>query len=45
MAAGIERLLGTPGTSFVFVGAGHLVGEGSVIDLLRRDGYEVSVVR
>jgi uncharacterized protein YbaP (TraB family) len=44
MAAGIERLLMTPGTSFVIVGAGHLVGEGSVIDLLRGDGYEVSVV-
>jgi uncharacterized protein YbaP (TraB family) len=31
MAAGIERLLGTPGTSFIIVGAGHLVGEVSVV--------------
>jgi uncharacterized protein len=37
----IETLLNTPGTYFVVVGSGHLVGEGSVNDLLRRKGYEV----
>jgi uncharacterized protein YbaP (TraB family) len=30
-----------PGSVFVAVGAGHLAGSGSVIDLLQRDGYKV----
>ena len=36
----IEEML-ERGTPFVAVGAGHLVGENSVIDLLTRRGYEV----
>lgn len=30
-----------PKTTFVLVGAGHLIPEGSVVDLLRAQGYEV----
>jgi uncharacterized protein YbaP (TraB family) len=36
----IERLLQRADTSLV-VGTGHLVGEGSVVDLLRKKGYAV----
>jgi uncharacterized protein len=39
----IERMLGE-GTPFVAVGAGHLVGENSVVDLLRAKGYELERV-
>jgi uncharacterized protein len=35
----IEELIAS-GTPFVAVGAGHLVGENSVLDLLRERGYE-----
>jgi uncharacterized protein YbaP (TraB family) len=41
MALKIEGLLEKPGTSFVVVGAAHLVGTGSVPDILGRDGYLV----
>jgi uncharacterized protein YbaP (TraB family) len=37
----IEQRLAQPGSVMVAVGAGHLAGEGSVIDLLKRDGYQV----
>lgn len=37
----IEALLGRPGTALVVVGAGHLVGDQSVVDLLRQSGYAV----
>ncbi len=37
----IEALLRRPHTAIVIVGMGHLVGEGSVIELLRERGYEV----
>lgn len=37
----IESLLAGDETALVVVGAGHLVGEGSVVDLLRRAGYTV----
>ncbi|MGX7895212.1 TraB/GumN family protein [Tsuneonella sp. HG222] len=37
----IGQRLGTPGTSFVAVGAGHLAGKGSVQDLLQRRGIKV----
>ena len=37
----IESLLAGDQTALVVVGAGHLVGEGSVVDLLRRAGYSV----
>jgi len=45
MAEKIEGLLKLPGTSFVVVGAAHLGGEGSVVDILKRDGYEMTTVR
>jgi TraB/PrgY/gumN family len=38
---GFEALMNTPCTYSVVVGSGHLVGEGSVIDLLRQQGYDV----
>jgi uncharacterized protein len=38
---GIETLLRTDETAIVIVGMGHLVGEGSVVELLRERGYEV----
>jgi uncharacterized protein YbaP (TraB family) len=41
MTARIKDLLCLPGASFVVVGAAHLCGEGGIVDLLRRDGYEV----
>lgn len=38
----VEALLETPGSHFVAVGAGHLVGEQSLIDLLEAAGHKVS---
>ena len=37
----IEQRLAQPGAVLVAVGAGHLAGKGSVIDLLKHDGYQV----
>lgn len=39
MAAKIENYLDTSDTYFVVVGAGHLVGEKGIIQLLKRKGY------
>ncbi len=39
MVSGIEQYLKTPGTYFVIVGAGHLVGEDGIIALLELRGY------
>jgi len=41
MAAQVEDFLKTPDTHFVVVGAGHLAGAGSIVDLLRAKGYRV----
>jgi hypothetical protein len=41
----IEQRLAQPGTITIAVGAGHLAGSGSVIDLLQRDGYRVRRVQ
>ena len=38
----IEAMLDEPGTVLIAVGAGHLAGKDSVIQLLRADGYEVA---
>jgi len=38
----IEQLMGGKGTIFIAVGAGHLVGDDSVIAMLERDGYKVT---
>jgi len=35
----IEALLNDDKNYLVIVGTGHLVGQGSVIDLLRKDGF------
>lgn len=41
MAAAVEDYLSEEGTYFVVVGSGHLVGEGSIVALLRRAGHPV----
>ena len=41
---GIEKLLADKG-AFIAVGAAHLVGERSVVDLLRKKGYTVTQVK
>lgn len=38
----VAGMLEAPGTRLIAVGAGHLVGEDSVIAMLRAEGYEVS---
>ena len=37
----LEHRLDQPGTVLVAVGAGHLAGKGSVIELLQKQGYKV----
>ncbi len=44
MAVKIGELLQKPGVSFVVIGAAHLVGTGSVVDLLRAGGVDVTEV-
>ncbi len=39
----ITALLEVPGTHFVVVGAGHLVGEDSVVDLLEQRGVDLTM--
>jgi uncharacterized protein len=41
MFSKIEQFLKTGNNYFVVVGAGHLVGKGGIIDLLRKKGYPV----
>ena len=41
----LERRMAQPGTVLVAVGAGHLAGNDSVIDLLKRRGYRVKRVQ
>lgn len=46
MADGIARFVGTgSGNWFVVVGSAHLLGEGSVVELLEERGYTVTPVR
>jgi uncharacterized protein YbaP (TraB family) len=44
-AGWIERRMTEPGAILIAVGAGHLAGRDSVIDLLQRDGYKVRRVQ
>ena len=37
----IEQRMGKPGAILIAVGAGHLAGPDSVVDILQRDGYRV----
>jgi hypothetical protein len=37
----IEQRMTEPGTIMIAVGAGHLAGDYSVLELLKRDGYKV----
>ena len=37
----IQTLLAEPEDVFIVVGAGHLIGPGSVVDLLKQKGYKV----
>lgn len=41
MARRIAELLRSGGTYFVVIGAGHLIGPGSVVDLLKEHGFTV----
>ncbi len=46
MANGVEQFIRSgSGTYFVVVGSGHLLGQDSVVELLRAKGYEVNPVR
>ena len=42
MVKKIEALLATDKVSFVVVGAGHLIGDKSIIHLLKEQGYEIT---
>jgi uncharacterized protein YbaP (TraB family) len=41
----IEQRMSSPGSVLIAVGAGHLAGKDSVIDLLKKDGYQVRQVQ
>ena len=41
----LQRRLATPGTTMVAVGAGHLSGNDSVIEMLEKGGYKVKRVQ
>jgi uncharacterized protein YbaP (TraB family) len=41
----IEQRMASPGSVMIAVGAGHLAGAGSVIDLLKKDGYRVQRIQ
>lgn len=41
----LERRMQQPGTVFVAVGSGHLAGDDSVVELLKRRGYKVKRVQ
>ena len=41
----VEQRMTKPGSVLIAVGAGHLAGTGSVVDLLKRDGYKVTRVQ
>jgi uncharacterized protein YbaP (TraB family) len=41
MVSKIEDYLRTGETHFVVVGAGHLLGEKGIINLLRQKGYQI----
>ena len=37
----IQQRMAEPGTIMVAVGAGHLAGNSSVLQLLKKDGYKI----
>lgn len=41
----IKQLIATPGNHLLVVGVGHLVGRDSVIELLEREGYEITRIQ
>ena len=41
----VEQRMAKPGSVLIAVGAGHLAGPGSVVDLLKRDGYKIQRVQ
>jgi uncharacterized protein len=41
----IEQRMASPGSVLIAVGAGHLAGKDSVIEMLKRDGYRVRQVQ
>jgi uncharacterized protein YbaP (TraB family) len=44
MAAKVEGYLKSPDVHFVIMGAGHLLGENGVAEILRRKGYQVEQI-
>jgi uncharacterized protein YbaP (TraB family) len=44
MASSIEEFLRSKETYFVIVGAGHLIGNKGIIEMLRRKGYLVEQI-
>ena len=44
-AGWVERRMTQPGSVMVAVGAGHLAGDGSVQEMLKRRGYRVTRVQ
>lgn len=44
LAGAIERQQASPGYHFAVVGAAHLIGEGGVIERMRRDGWQLDPV-
>ena len=41
----IEQRMASPGSVLIAVGAGHLAGEDSVVEMLKKDGYRVRQVQ
>ena len=41
----IEKRMAQPGAIMIAVGAGHLAGKGSVVEMLKRDGFQVRRVQ
>ena len=41
----IERRMASPGSVLIAVGAGHLAGKDSVVEMLKKDGYRVRQVQ
>lgn len=42
MAIKIEKMLKQPGSYFVVVGSGHLIGEKGIVNALRKNGYKIT---
>jgi len=45
MVKKIENAIAKDKSAFVVVGAGHIVGENGLVDLLRKDGYKLTAIQ